>query len=116
MFIKNQSVWERYITYEDTDTFKILLDNLKSYSKSFNSSTYSITSTLNDVYENMKFQHSLWMRLTSISTDSIEIFGNTYLKNEIYNLLKDVNIDDILASSILRNYISIGYIEIYTIK
>ena len=104
MFIKNQSTWERYNTYEDTDNFKALLSKLKSYSKSFNSSTYTTTSTLNDVYENIKYQH--------ISNDdsfnnSVEEWGfsqkNVFTSEKVWQkLLKNYHVIDIATTEEIK--------------
>jgi hypothetical protein len=100
MFIKNQSTWERYNTYEDTDNFKALLSSLKSYSKSFNSSTYTTTSTLNDVYENIKYQYN-----TNNDTfnNSIEEWGfsqkNVFTSDKVWKkLLNNYHVIDIATT------------------
>ncbi len=111
MFNKNQSTWERNINYEEATVFKTLLDKLKTYSKCFNSSTYSVTSTLMDVYKNIKFQHALWVELTNFAPDTLTLFGLTIQKGMFYNLLKHVDTATILNSTEFRNYLELGWIK-----
>ncbi len=111
MFIKNQSTWERSVNYENTTVFKTLLEKLKTYSKCFNSSTYSTTSTLMDVYKTIKFQHSLWVKLTNFAPESITIFGLEIKQGYFYNLLKYTDSDTILNSVELKKYLELGWIK-----
>ena len=111
MFIKNQSTWERNINYEEVSVFKTLLDKLKTYSKCFNSSTYSVTSTLLDVYKNIKYQHALWIELTDFAPDTLNLFGLEIKKGLFYNLLKYVDTDTILNSEEFRNHLELGWIK-----
>jgi hypothetical protein len=116
MFIKNQSTWERNINYEDTLEFKSLLDKLKTYSKCFNSSTYSVTSTLMDVYKTIKFQHCIWIQLTNFAPEFITLFELEIKQGYFYNLLKYVDIDTILKSDEFRKYLELGWIKAATSK
>ncbi len=111
MFIKNQSTWERNINYEEATVFKSLLDKLKTYSKCFNSSTYSVTSTLLDVYDNIKYQHALWIELTNFAPETLTLFGLELKHGIFYNLLKHVDSQTILNSEEFRTYLKAGWIK-----
>lgn len=95
----------------DTDFFVNILDKLKTYSKCINASGYSVTNTLNDVYNILKFQHAFWITLTDIAPDSIILEGLTLYKGIYYNLSKELSDDVIIASESLRNFMDIGYIK-----
>jgi hypothetical protein len=111
MFIKNQSTWERNINYEEATVFKSLLDKLKTYSKCFNSSTYSVTSTLSDVYDNIKYQHALWIELTNFAPETLSLFGLELKHGVFYNLLKHVDSQTLLNSEEFRTYLKAGWIK-----
>lgn len=111
MFIKNNSTWQREINYEDSTVFKNLLDKLKTYSKSFKSASYSTTSTLSDVYENIKYQHTFWVQLTNFAPDNLFILGKEFKKGEFYNLLKDFDTQTLINSTELKELIKTGWLK-----
>ena len=111
MFEKNQYTWDRSTNYTTVDLFKPFLNKIKTYSKSFNSSTYSVTSDLTDIYQNIKFQHTFWIQLTDIASDSILLLNMTFKKGEFYNLLKYFDTETLLNSIELKNYLTLGWIK-----
>ncbi len=111
MFVKKGSAWEKKTTLNDSSLFETLLNKLKTYSKSFNSSSYSVTNTLADVYENIKFQHALWIELTDFAPETLALFGKVFEKGRLYNILKYTDSKTLSDSSEFRDYIKTGWIK-----
>src|SRR6478735_5669002 len=111
MFIKNGNNWDRRTNFQDSEEFKNLLTQLKTYSKCFNSATYSTSSTLKDVYENIKYAKAFWVQTTDFAPDELNIFGLTLKKGYFYNLFKHIDKKTILDSIELRSYMEKGWIK-----
>lgn len=108
---KDNYTYSKKDNLRDTDFFVNILDKLKTYSKCINASGYSVTNTLEDVYNVLKYQHAFWITLTNASPESITLEGLELKKGFYYNLSKDLSDDIIINSQDLKNYMDSGYIK-----
>ncbi len=108
---KENYTYSKKDNLRDTDFFVNILDKLKTYSKCINASGYSVTNTLEDVYNVLKYQHAFWVSLTNVAPEIILLEGLELKKGFYYNLSKDLSDDTILNSQDLKNYMDSGYIK-----
>lgn len=111
MYNKVNKTWEKRDNLMDVSIFKSLLEKIKTYSKCDDASTYSITRNLNDIYENLKYQHALWVETTNFIEHSYDFNGVTLEKNQIYNLLKYFDCSFLLNSEEFIGLLSTGKIK-----
>lgn len=111
MWNKNNTTWKKEDNFLSTDLFERFLKKLKTYSKCINSATYSVTNTLEDVYNILKYQHAFWVSLTNFADDTIEFMGITLEKGNIYNMLDYFSCDTLSKSSEFRELLEKGYLK-----
>jgi hypothetical protein len=111
MYSKQNYTWSKETNYLDTEYFINTLEKLKTYSKSMNASGYSITNTLDDVYQALNYQHAFWIMLSDTAPESIQLNGLTAKKDLYYNLTKYMTDEQILDSTELRSYIAGGVVK-----
>jgi hypothetical protein len=111
MYSKQNYTWSKETNQLDTDFFISTLEKLKTYSKSVNASGYSITNTLDDVYQAMNFQHAFWIMLSDSAPEHIVLEGITVKKDMYYNLTKYLTDQQILNSAKLRELMSSGVVK-----
>lgn len=111
MWQKNNGTWDRIENLYDTNVFNSILDKLKTYSKCVNASTYNTTRTLSDVYENIKYQHALWVHTTNFAETDIELMGLTIQRGKFYNLLKHFTCKQLSDSVEFRQLLEYGILK-----
>jgi len=105
MWNKTNSTWKKEDNFLNTDLFERFLEKLKTYSKCINASAYSVTNTLEDVYNIIKYQHAFWVQITNIGPDILELENITLNKGVLYNLAETLTTDQINDDNLLRYYL-----------
>jgi hypothetical protein len=91
MYHKHNQTWNKESNYTDTEQFIELLEKLKTYSKSLSASGYSITNSLDDVYQSQGFQAELNSTKNLFTSDKVI---KKWLKNfHVVDLASTRNVD-----------------------
>lgn len=107
MWKKSNNIWSKNINEQNIDKFLEYSEKLKSYSKSLKASSYSVTHTLGDIYNILNYKHAFWIMITEeVEGDSLIVGDIEYEKDVLYNLAKDMDIQEILNYDDLRVAIS----------